>query len=149
MDNAAKALLIAGGIFLSIIVISIFLMMYNRTTEMAHQQQEVQNAEEISKYNEKFLAYYKRAMYGSDVLSALHLAISNNEKYDVSFGEEYFVDITFQYKNGVKALSSEGYYTDFLGVGVTTYSIGSDISTIKSNILPYAGVLGTVKYGNI
>lgn len=34
MENAAKALLIAGGVLLAIIIISMFVMMYNKISDM-------------------------------------------------------------------------------------------------------------------
>ena len=43
MENAAKALLIAGGILIAIIILSMFLMMYNRMTSIQKAQEEQQS----------------------------------------------------------------------------------------------------------
>ena len=94
MDNAPKALLMAGGILFTLIVISIFIMSYNKITEMSQQKQDALNVKEIVKFNEPFISYQKKEMYGTDIISVLHLAISNNKRYNVeNSGEEYYVKI--------------------------------------------------------
>lgn len=97
MDNAPKALLMAGGILFTLIVISIFIMSYNKITEMSQQKQDALNVKEIVKFNEPFISYQKKEMYGADIISILHLAISNNERYNVNtVGEEYYVGIVVE-----------------------------------------------------
>ena len=84
MDNAPKALLIAGGILLTLIVISIFIMSYNKIIEISQQKQDVSNAKEIVKFNLPFISYQKKEMYGADIISVIQLAISNNKRYSVT-----------------------------------------------------------------
>ncbi len=100
MENASKALLMAGGMIIAIIIISIFIYGYNSMTQMAQSKQDVELLKEIEEYNRQYLIFNKTAMYGTDVISILNLAISNNKINNVEKtpGDELYVDISFQLK---------------------------------------------------
>lgn len=98
MDNAAKGLLMAGGMLLAVIVISIFIYSYNNITRLSQAQQDTELQKEIQEYNQQYLAFNKSAMYGTDVISILNLAISNNKLNNVenSPDDQLFVNISFE-----------------------------------------------------
>lgn len=96
MENASKALLIAGGILFAIIVLSIFALAYSNITMMKQAELDEQLKKEIQEFNTPFLAFNKKAMYGTDIISILNLAISSNSIYNVDYGEDYFVNVSFQ-----------------------------------------------------
>ncbi len=96
MENASTALLMAGGILLAIIVISAFIYGYSSITNMAQSKADAELLEEINDFNKPLLAFNKTAMYGTDVISVLNLAISNNKIYKAKAGEELYVDISFK-----------------------------------------------------
>lgn len=99
MENASKALLIAGGILIAMIVISIFIMGYSNITQLAQTEVDAELKQQIDDYNKPYLAFNKNTMYGIDVISALNLAISNNKLNKVSLGEEFYVDVSFKLKD--------------------------------------------------
>lgn len=98
MENAAKGLLMAGGMILAIIVISIFIYGYTNITHLAESKQDEESLKEIEKFNEPYLAFNKTAMYGTDVISILNLAISNNKLNNVENrpNNELYVDVSFK-----------------------------------------------------
>ncbi len=98
MDNAAKGLLMAGGMLIAIITISIFIYGYTNITHMAETKQDEETLKEVNEFNEQYLAFNKNAMYGTDVISALNLAVSNNKLNNVEKNpnDELFVDISFK-----------------------------------------------------
>ena len=51
MENAAKALLIAGGILLALMTLSLVVYMSTATTRMAEAQDEKKAAEELAAFN--------------------------------------------------------------------------------------------------
>lgn len=69
MENAAKALLIAGGILIAIIILSMFVMMYNKMINIQNAQEEKTQLEQIAAFNAEYEAYNKKMMYGADVLT--------------------------------------------------------------------------------
>lgn len=96
MENASKALLMAGGILIAIIVLSAFVLSYTYMTSAKQAQIDQELQEEILNFNTPFLAFNKKAMYGVDVISILNLAINNNKIYNTKSGEEYYVNISFK-----------------------------------------------------
>ena len=96
MENASTALLMAGGVLIAIIVISAFLYGYSSMTELAQSKADAELLEEIDEFNKPLLAFNKTAMYGTDIISILNLAISNNSIYKVRAGQELYVDISFE-----------------------------------------------------
>lgn len=96
MENASKALLMAGGILIAIITLSVFVLAYTYMTDAKQAQVDQKMQEEILNFNTPFLAFNKKAMYGVDVISVLNLAIDNNKIYNTKAGEEYYVNIYFK-----------------------------------------------------
>ena len=79
MDNAAKALEIAGGVLIAILIITLFVYMFNQVSY--HQATQNMNIEtqQLEEFNKKYEAYNKSILYGADVISVINMAISNNQ----------------------------------------------------------------------
>lgn len=89
MENASKALLIAGGILLAILTISIFFFSFRNASYMAESMQDDSTQKELLAFNTSFEAYNKKLMYGSDVISVFNQAIDSNRKFKIEYGEAY------------------------------------------------------------
>lgn len=84
MENASKALLMAGGILITMVVVSLGLyIMQNMAESSSHFYQAMEFAE-ITKFNKKFTKYEGIDLTMQDVISILNLARDNNEKYNLS-----------------------------------------------------------------
>lgn len=80
MENASKALLMAGSVILSLIIISSVVIMYNNLRTSQAEVDNVKDVQDITKENEKFLAFEKSFMYGSELLSLANLIEDYNER---------------------------------------------------------------------
>lgn len=84
MENASKALIIAGAILLSILIISLGIMIYNQAKEAVGNTGMDQNR--ISTYNAEFEAYLGTKVNGAKVKSLIgvvkahNLAIANTDE---------------------------------------------------------------------
>ena len=78
MENAAKALLIAGGVLLAIIIMSMFLSMYNQIRGLEEAKEEKIQLEQIYAFNSQYEAYNKKIMYGADVITLFNKVNENN-----------------------------------------------------------------------
>lgn len=94
MENASKALLIAGGILLALMTLSLVIYMSTSTTRIVQAQNEKKVAEELQSFNESYEAYNKRLMYGTDVITVYNKAADYNKK------GESFISIKVYDKNG-------------------------------------------------
>lgn len=109
MENASKALLIAGGILVGIITISLLFYMSTKLGETVESVSNNSEQEELLEFNKGFEVYNKKLMYGTDVLSVLNKAIDNNSRNNVQAGDnsEYSVNIIFRLKNDLQTTVEE------------------------------------------
>lgn len=83
MDNAAKALLIAGGILLSIIVLSLFMLMLNSLTEYQQAQTQIEKNQDIVTFNNQYAGYLRDGISGYDIVSIINkVKFYNNTQPD-------------------------------------------------------------------
>lgn len=80
MENASKALLIAGGILIAIILISIFISMYNNMSSFQKNQEQKKEMDQLAAFNAEFEAFDKKVMYGTDVITLANKVQNNNKK---------------------------------------------------------------------
>lgn len=111
MENASNALIMAGGVLLSVIVLGLLLLAFNQLREYPQQQEEIMKAEQLAKFNAEFEAFEKERLYGTDVITVLNKAINNNIKYEAN-ESVYDIDVVFTLKSDVK--SSANIYTPSL-----------------------------------
>lgn len=92
MENASKALMIAGGVLIALIIITMFLLMFNGISNIEKEQAEQTKTAQLSAFNAEYEAYNKRIMYGVDVITLINKIAENNKKH---FGsEDYQITIT-------------------------------------------------------
>ena len=72
MENASKALLIAGGVLIALIILTMFIVMYNNMANIQKEQEEQTRIEQIAAFNAEFEAYNKKVMYGTDVITLIN-----------------------------------------------------------------------------
>ncbi len=98
MENATKALLIAGGILIAMMTLALLVYVFGYMTDFAESQDRVAATQEIVEFNESYEAYNKQRMYGTDVISVVNKAEDNNIKYNDN--QQYKVNVTVLDKNG-------------------------------------------------
>lgn len=81
MDNASQALLIAGGVLLGIITITLLVYMFGSIAEMGNAQAMKNDAERLAAWNAEWEAYNKKFLYGTEVLTVMNKADQNNKEY--------------------------------------------------------------------
>lgn len=95
MENASKALIIAGAILISILLISVGVLIMNSADEVVGKGTSQMDAQAIQIFNSQFLNY-AGIQRGSTVKQLLQTVISSNEAHKdveeeqvkVSFGKE-------------------------------------------------------------
>ncbi len=76
MENASKALIIAGAILLSILIISLGIMIFNQAQGVVNNNS--MSEVEISSFNQKFTQYEGSNVKGSQVNALLNQIVQNN-----------------------------------------------------------------------
>ena len=92
MENASKALIIAGAILLAIVIISLGLIVVNNTRETINNSN--LSEQEIQNFNAKFTEYEGANVSASRVNSLIQLVIATNQTI-ANEGNNNFVSIVF------------------------------------------------------
>lgn len=118
MENASKALIIAGAILISIILISIGIMVVNATNDTTGSVTETMNQQEIEMFNSQFTTFIG-AQRGSSIRNLMSKVNASNGTHD----EEH--QITVEGPNG------EATSTEILNniKATTTYTVSVDTNT--------------------
>lgn len=117
MENAAKALTIAAGVLIGVIIITIAVYLFttlgNTTSEVYSKVEQ----EKIDKFNNQFLKYDGLAnCTAHDIVSIANLAKNNNEYYELTEGSgyNYYVNVNVIGQKNNLERESEEYYTNFI-----------------------------------
>lgn len=76
MENASKALIIAGAILLAILIISLGIMIYNQAAGVVNNNS--MSEVEISTFNQKFMQYEGTNVRGAQVNALLNAVVQSN-----------------------------------------------------------------------
>lgn len=106
MENASKALIIAGGILLAMMILSLMVYMGTTMNDMAESQDRQTLAQQTKEFNDSYLAYNKTRMYGTDVITVVNKAIDYNKRLDTD-DEEYFINISLDLKTDFETTSEK------------------------------------------
>lgn len=80
MDNASRALTIAGGVLIALMVISLFVFARGRWSSYENAKSEAKRNEQIVQFNKRFEAY-DTVENGNKIVSLVNLAEEMNKKY--------------------------------------------------------------------
>ena len=102
MENASNALLIAAGVLIGIMILSIAIFLFANFSSTSRDVQATITANQLQEFNAQFNIYANRndlTIY--DVISIANLAKQNNKEYEGSnvFIEEYKVTVKFDEDN--------------------------------------------------
>lgn len=120
MENAAKALEIAAGVLLGVLLLSLIAYFFSIIGEWPQAEEDNITAEQLAKFNLEYEVYEKNAMYGVDVISCLNKARSNNEKYvegggflsGTAYGKNYEVDVCISINSKLEELIEVYYFNE-------------------------------------
>ena len=80
MENASKALIIAGAILLAILIISLGIMIYNQASGVVNKN--AMTEVEVSSFNQRFSQYFGKKVRGANVNSLINTVNNNNMSTD-------------------------------------------------------------------
>ena len=91
MENASKALLIAGSVLLSLLIIGVLVFAYNELSDLQQTRADADDNTKLSSYMEDF-EKFNRTLYGSEILSLANLQEDYNrtlQRYTQTGPNEY------------------------------------------------------------
>ena len=82
MENATKALIMAGGMLITILIVSLSIAAYNAMTNSARTNQESLSQEQVAEFNSQFEVYNREDLLGIELVSILNKVNDYNSKYE-------------------------------------------------------------------
>lgn len=79
MENASKALVMAGGVLVAILIIGALTFLFRDITSVEKEKEESKKVEQVNSFNKQYNAYEKE-LYGHELLSLYNKMESYNKK---------------------------------------------------------------------
>ena len=98
MENASKALIIAGAILLAILIISLGIMIYQQASGVVNNN--AMSEVDINSFNQKFIQYTGTNVRGAQVNALLNQIQTNNVTYQDDASRQVTVDTSGATWNG-------------------------------------------------
>ena len=96
MENASKALLIAGGMLIALLIIGALVLMFNQIGDYEKGQQGIEKTSEIAEFNKDFVRYTDGNIKGVDIISLANKVINFNSKDGISNSIDHNYKITLK-----------------------------------------------------
>ena len=145
MENASKALIIAGAILLSILIIGLGMFIYNGASETLEKTASRMNEQEKLTHNQRFQKFAGERKSGSDVKSLIN-EMSQNYSTQAQNGELMRVPKTVYTPKGSTPITIEGHkeisgneFNLMMNDVKTTRSY-----TVKVNLEPKTGIVDEI-----
>lgn len=148
MENASQALLIAAGILIGVLVLSLIVYLYVTFGAQAQSISEVINQRQLTKYNAQYTVYDGRSdLSVYDVVTIVNTAHENNEKHKDSntYSQEYQIQVILQGKDLAKVENSnyeteitsliEGNYETKYRCTVNFYADNGKVSRVNISVV--------------
>lgn len=122
MENATKALIIAGAVLISILLISVGIMVFNASSDPINQAQNSSEAQAVQMFNESFQQFLGTNITGQQaksLISAVQASNGKNKDHQVT------LDSTNNGITSVSAISTKTHYDAIETVNASTGYITS------------------------
>ena len=110
MENASKALIIAGSVLIAILIISLGLFIFKSTEGTTDQTKKLGETLEVQQFNSQFLKYCGDSVKGSQVRTLCEVIIAHNANSSTKVGinseENTTATVISQYRNGISTNKS-------------------------------------------
>ncbi len=104
MENASKALIMAGSVLIAIIIIALLYSFITTLSANAEAEDLQTLAEQTEAFNKEYEAFEKKLLRGTDLITVINKAIANNKKYEDQ-DNVYDVDVKFTLKTAVSKVT--------------------------------------------
>lgn len=114
MENASQALLIAAGVLIGVLILSLGVYLFSVFGGHAANIQSEIDAREIAQFNERFLKYNGRTdLTVQDIITVRNYALESNKKVDSNYDQDSHIyratgsnDYIDVFRDGIKIMRS-------------------------------------------
>lgn len=113
MENASKALIIAGSVLLAMLIIGSLVFMFNTLSDLRQTEADAEDVEQLAKYNRQIETFNRNGLYGSEIMSLANLI----EDYNIrQSGLKGYTAITLEvYTTGIAGADNPTMQAQYTG----------------------------------
>ena len=129
MENASKALLMAGGVMLTMLVVSILMYGWGTFSEYQAELDRIKEVENVAKFNQQFTNYERNDVQGFELLSLVNKVIDYNQRHS---------------EDGTTTGSAAGNDASYKGITINIQMYENDSSSVpdhEDNVITKADVI--------
>lgn len=136
MENATKALEIAGSVLIGVLILGLLVFEYRKISNLKKVEEDVKVSQQSEDFNKKFEAY-NRNLYGSELLSLANQIQDYNDRYAGEKTSQYEnqgyqkVELKITIKTATNKLVAKTY--DLSGFLKVYNDLASDIENMNKN----------------
>ena len=104
MENATKALIIAGGMLIAMLIVGLLTWGYTQLRSLQQTNIDEEERQQIVEFNERFEAYNKKVVRGYQMISLANLVYDTNTRFAEDDG---YAPVTIEV-NGLSSEKAEG-----------------------------------------
>lgn len=86
MENSAKALLMAGGVLLTMLIVILLFYFKGRITEFYDEQGKIDDIANVAEFNKQFTNYERQKVYGYEIISLANMVEDYNTRHSGAEG---------------------------------------------------------------
>lgn len=127
MENASKALIMAGAVLISIIIISLGIVVFRKMAAPVQRESSL-TEQQVSAFNSRILPYIGESVSGSQVNALMQIVRTINTKANNEQDELQKITISYNSNPGITRVDTgkfykvEGIYNDYTGL-LTTVNV--------------------------
>ena len=117
MENSAKALLMAGGVLLTMLIVILLFYFKGRITEFYDEQGQIDDIANVAEFNKQFTNYERQKVYGYEIISLANMVEDYNKRHSGEKGamndEKYTpITLTVSFVNSRGKVSQQMWYSN-------------------------------------
>lgn len=139
MENASKALIMAGGMLLAILIVSLLLYAWSLFSKYQSSKDSLADVEDTTKFNEQFANYDRKGVQGYELLSLVNKVIDYNYRRssdNQAKNDDKYTPITLKISLGTpnqrKKLTKDETIRVFTGTGNLEYTQSDTVNKFES-----------------
>lgn len=100
MENASKALLMAAGVLIGVLILSLAVFLFAHFGTVSSELHKQQDMNDLNKFNTQFTSYEGKVCTIHDIISVANLAMNNNSNYSLTAQADNNYYISVNIKSG-------------------------------------------------
>ena len=132
MENASKALLMAAGVLVGILVLALMITMFLISRDLSSEYSKIKNSEAIQQFNVNFTKYIGQELNINQVVTICNFAIENGfSKNDITGNIGYKNESNIMTELQIKAEKEQKGCNYYYVIEILSYTEDGKISKIK------------------